>query len=126
MLRHLLVAGVALGAAPSFAAEWVYVATGADQAVYYLDTARVTKGNRGTRFWMKVDYTRVAAEKARTSVVLDEVNCEDRTVGPLAHYKYSPEGSVIFSWSQRAIYAVHEPVPPDSVIEAFVERLCGV
>lgn len=127
MKKHLLLGAVGLLSLPvaANAANWVRVDSGPKGEVVYIDTNSV-RAIRGLQTaWVKWDFSKVISEKARSSLVLYELNCGDITIQPKSWTDYAPNGDVVRFGRARPYVDVAQAVIPESVGESIYNAVCS-
>lgn len=109
-------------AAPSYAADWVRISTASNGAVYFADGSTIVTEGTKKKVWIKIDFSRVKTEKARSALERWEFLCTGKQMRVASGVSYAPDGSTFNSFQNS--YATWEDVIPDSMGEAVMEMIC--
>ncbi|NIJ30176.1 hypothetical protein FHT00_002139 [Sphingomonas insulae] len=109
------------------ATNWMPSATSSTGAIWYVDLDSV-KGvddilnRKAIKAWVKIDYRKVAAEKAREARILYYFKCDEEQAKSMSRVSYRADGTVIDSYAPS--YASYEPVVPDTVLSGAMQIAC--
>jgi len=104
--------------------EWLLVTTDSQKAAWYIqlssDLKLANQPKSYRKFWMKIDFSKVASEAARESKALIAVNCNADTFETLSQTWYMPNGQI----EQTRSYP-SQPIIPESVAATMAKRVCS-
>ena len=117
-----------LAASPVSAQDrWMYVSTTVSDADWYIDTENYLAGrptSTSAQMWIKIDHSRDASVRHRTSMGHYTVNCVSRTYRQNSSITYDAIGKVV-SQRDAPTYTPYSRVVPESILEAAVNMLCA-
>jgi hypothetical protein len=109
--------------APVYAANWIFVNTNKDGAVFYYDSDTIQRSGNRVTIWEKTDYSRDKTTNYRQTITRYRYDCAERTSTLLQGTAYYPDGK-----SETFVYNNYEQkeyaLPPDSVGETMLEAVC--
>ena len=106
-------------AAPAMASNWVKAGGGSDGTQLAIDMASVSRNGESAKVWIELDYSKVAAERARRSKELWKFHCSDETSFTAAQILCRADGSVLNSNNPIETSYGYHAVAPDT-LGAFV------
>jgi hypothetical protein len=109
--------------APAYAANWVYLATNRNGAVFYYDSDTIRRSGNQVTFWRKDDHSRNKTVKQRETKARWRYDCAMRTYTLLQLTNYYADGKLeTFTWD--AYEQKENAVTPDTVGEDILEAVC--
>jgi hypothetical protein len=120
----------------SFAQDWVYVSSGADETKWYVKSEYVKKGDYDSkdniRIWTKKELKKTTIKKSGKNVTYTNVqelqlivaDCSERKIKFVSGTVYDSQGKLIDSWSVPDYSQEWADVVPDSMGEAMLDKIC--
>ena len=110
--------------APAFAANWVYVDKNVDGAVHYYDADTLQRSGDEVTIWDKVDHSRDATTKLRSTTALIRYFCSRRTYTLISYTVYYANGKIeSASWSPNQQTETY--IAPDTIAESKLKAVCN-
>lgn len=123
--KFLTVLSLLAGANPSMATEngWLDVTTTKTGSKFMIRESDAFQASIGKIVaWVKIDSSKDASTKYRESKAQFEFDCSKKTMARRAFVAYAANGTVVYS--KNSPYDYHQPVIPDTAIEAVMEVAC--
>lgn len=114
-----------LQSVPASAADWVYVGTATNEAVYFHDRSSVRRVGSYLAAWQKVDHSANVSVRHRESKDLWYYDCASDQKALKSYIDYGPSGSVMSSKTVSDYALEWTPPAPDTIGWAFQRLVCG-
>ena len=126
-MRHVLAFVLAAAPVAAPAAEWVYITTRGDEALWSLDADSVRQKSGYVQVWTQEITTSAKAKGGQhVEKYLTRVNCDDETIGIASEYVYSDLSATTLVRSDNKAYPTMVPIPPESIAEKVANLTCGI
>lgn len=119
----LLVAGIALAAAPAAQAQqsWSHLGSAEGEWDVSYDPSRLERSGATVKVWLKRDLVEIA-NGVSYFISQAEIDCAEETARILYTASYDPAGAVVARDTQPV---PAEPIPAGSFFQTLQERVCG-
>lgn len=105
-------------------ANWEYNGANIIGDKYYIDTSSIDNSGPYTRFWLKRIGKKLKTSKPKDtqeSIMLYEMSCSSKQIRAISGIFYNFDGSIdsensIRDWNY---------IPPDTIFEALMQRVCN-
>lgn len=102
--------------------DWLVFGESSTGSEWMVRGIKLGGGAVGSELWVKIDHSHDRTTKARISMALLWIDCDDRKIGQRSFVEYAPNGAVLSSSDDE--HPQMSPAVPESMGEALLEVVC--